>query len=141
MQKNKKKKRNTQKSGSSNLIKTVLLGSAAGTVSFFALSAILALLAYKQDFDESYYTALILFASGVSGFVSGFLAVAPIKRNGLVLGLASVLPVFLIIIAVSSVVSRAGVGLYGWLSLAVMLLFGALGGIVAANKRKRVKLK
>lgn len=141
MQKTKKKKRSAQKSGNSNLIKSVLIGSAAGTAGFFALTAILALLAYKQDFEENYYTVLIIFASAVSSFISGFVAVAPIKRNGLILGIASVLPVFLVIIAVASLMNRTGIGLYGWVSLAVMLLMGGIGGIIAANKRKHVKIK
>ncbi|MBQ8228502.1 MAG: TIGR04086 family membrane protein [Clostridia bacterium] len=140
MKKN-KKKRSVSKNGNTNLIKAILTGSVAGIVSFFALTAILALLAYKQDFEDNYYTALILFSSGVSAFVSGFAAVLPVKRNGLVLGLLSVLPVFLIIIAVSSVVSRTGVGLFGWIALGIMLVSGAVGGIVAANKRKGVKIK
>lgn len=141
MQKNKKKKRNNNRSADKLIIKSVLIGSAAGIVSFFALTSILTLLAYTQDLKESYYTALIFFASGFSAFISGFAAVLPLKRNGLPLGLVSVLPMFFFIVGVASVVSRTGIGVLGWVALAIMLTMGALGGIVGANKRKRVKIK
>lgn len=141
MPKNKKKKRNDKTSADKLIIKSVLIGSAAGIVSFFALTSILTLLAYTQDLEEGYYTALIFFASGLSAFVGGFTAVLPLKRNGLVLGLLSVLPSFFFIAGAAGIVSRTGIGVLGWTALAIMLATGALGGIVAANKRKRVKIK
>lgn len=141
MQKNKKKKHSDNRSADKLIIKSVLIGSAAGIVSFFALTCVLTLLAYTQDLEESYYTALIFFASGFSAFISGFAAVLPLKRNGLVLGLLSVLPTFFFIVGVAGIVSRTGIGFLGWIALVIMLGTGALGGIVAANKRKRVKIK
>lgn len=141
MPKNKKKKRNDKTGAEKLIIKSVLIGSVAGIVCFFALTCVLTLLAYTQDLEESYYTALIFFASGSSAFAGGFTAVLPLKRNGLVLGLLSVLPTFFFIVGVASVVSRTGIGVLGWTALAIMLATGALGGIVAANKRKRVKIK
>ena len=141
MQKNKKKKHSDNRSANKLIIKSVLIGSAAGIVSFFALTCVLTLLAYTQDLEESYYTALIFFASGFSAFISGFAAVLPLKRNGLVLGLLSVLPTFFFIVGVAGIVSRTGIGFLGWIALVIMLGTGALGGIVAANKRERVKIK
>ncbi len=141
MPKNKKKKRNDKSCADKLIIKSVLTGSAVGIVSFFALTSILTLLALMQDFDESYYTPLIFFASGFSAFTGGFTAVVPLKRNGLPLGLLSVLPMFFFIIAVANLVSEKGIGLLGWVALGIMLITGALGGIVAANKRKGIKLK
>lgn len=141
MQKNKKKKHSDNRSADKLIIKSVLIGSAAGIVSFFALTCVLTLLAYTQDLKESYYTALIFFASGFSAFIGGFAAVLPLKRNGLVLGLLSVLPTFFFIVGVAGIVSRTGIGFLGWVALVIMLGTGALGGIVAANKRKRVKIK
>ncbi len=141
MPKNKKKKRNDKTGAEKLIIKSVLIGSAAGIVSFFALTCVLTLLAYTQDLEESYYTALIFFASGFSAFTGGFIAVSPLRRNGLVMGLLSVLPMFFFIAGVAGVVSRSGIGILGWIALVIMLTMGALGGIVAANKRKRVKIK
>lgn len=141
MPKNKKKKRNDKTGADKLIIKSVLIGSAAGIVCFFALTSILTLLAYTQDLEESYYTALIFFASGSSAFAGGFTAVLPLKRNGLVLGLLSVLPTFFFIAGVAGIVSRTGIGVLGWIALGIMLTMGALGGIIAANKRKRVKIK
>lgn len=141
MQKNKNKKRNGKTSADKLIIKSVLTGSAVGIVSFFALTSILTLLAYTQDFEESYYPALIFFAGGFSAFIGGFAAVLPLKHNGLPLGLLSVLPAFFFIVGVAGIVSKTGIGFLGWIALAIMLTMGALGGIIAANKRKKVKIK
>lgn len=123
------------------IIKSVLTGSAVGISVFFALTTLLVLLAYTQDLEESFYPYLIMFASGMSAFIGGFTAVVPIKRNGLFMGTICTLPAFFFVIATASIVSRAGVGLWGWICLGIMLIMGGIGGILAANKQKRVKIK
>ncbi len=141
MKKNKKKKYTDTKNGNIFIVKSIFIGSGIGIVTFFAFTALFALLAYTQDMEEKYYTAFLLFSAGISAFCSGFIAVLPIKRNGLFMGMLSTLPMYFFIVGVASVISRTGIGLYGWISLGIMLIFSGLGGIISANKRKRVKLK
>ncbi len=141
MPKNKKKTRSTSNKQSFQLLKPVFTGSLTGLSVFFALTTIFTLIAYKQDFEQDIYTVLITTASVLSGFISGFVAVMPIKRNGLISGFISVLPMFMIIIIIASVVSRSGIGMWGWINLGAMIIAGASGGIVSANTHRKVKIK
>ncbi len=137
----KTKKHSTKQVGDKFIIKTVLIGSVIGIICFFALLAIFALIALKQDLSEEYYWILTIVASAVSSFIGGFSAVRPIRKNGLILGMASVIPLFLVVLTVASIVNRTGISMYGWIALGVMLLFGAGAGVFAANKRQNVKIK
>lgn len=142
MQKYKKKSHTESQKGAANsIIKHILTGSLTGTAIFFVLMCLLSFLAYKQDFDEKYYTAIVVFSGIFSAFASGFISVIPTKRNGLAIGILSVLPSFTVIITVASILSRTGIGAVGWIILGIMILCGGTGGIAAANKRRRLKIK
>lgn len=133
------KKRRTKPQAGSD-IKTVIIkaltGSLVGIILFFALNALASLILWKADTDESVYKFVSLVIGAVTAFVCGFVAVRPTRKNGVAVGALSVLPVYLFEIIASVLVSRSGIGLIGWILLAVQLLFSAIGGIIAVNKRK-----
>lgn len=123
-----------------NNLKTViaktLTGSLAGLVLFFLLTAISSAILWKTDADSEIYKYIILAVGGVSALVCGFIAVRPVRKNGIVFGALSVLPFFLITIVISMLISKSGVGLFGWILLGIQLVLSAIGGIIAVNKRK-----
>lgn len=133
------KKRRTKPQAGTD-IKTViiktLIGSLVGVVLFFAFTALASLILWKTDADESIYKFISLLIGAVAAFAGGFVAVRPTRKNGIVFGSLSALPVYLLEILASVLVSKSGIGLIGWILLAVQILFAALGGIIAVNKRK-----
>ncbi len=135
----KKSKIKNQAKSDKLLIKSMLIGSGAGTVAFFTFIGLFAFIIFKKDTPENYYPAFLISASGISAFISGFLSVLPIKRNGLILGIFSTIPVFFIIFVASSIINRAGISLYGWISFAIMTILGAVGGIISANTKRKIK--
>ncbi len=135
----KKRVKKNSTSGEKILLKNVLIGSAVGTVLFFITTTLSALIILKNDLSEDTYPAFLIVAGAVSAFFGGFVSVIPTKRNGLILGALSVLPTYFIIFAVSSIFNRTGISVYGWIMLGVMVLFGGLAGIVAANKKRKIK--
>lgn len=141
MKKIKQKKRTAKSGGEKFIIKSVLTGSLSGVAVFFASLALFALIAYKQDLSEEIYWIFAVIASVLSAFISGYVAVRPIKKNGLILGMASVIPLFSVILLTASIVNRTGISIYSWISLGVMLLTSGISGIFAANKKKKMKLK
>ena len=117
------------------VIKT-LTGSLVGLAVFFLLAAAAAAVLLKTDADGEIYKYILLSVGAVAAFICGFAAVRPVRKNGIVFGALSVLPMYLVIILASILISKSGIGLIGWVLLGVQLLFAAIGGIIAVNKRK-----
>ncbi len=140
MHKNKKKKI-TAKSTNNQLVKGLSLSFAAGTAAFLILSSLMTLIAFKQDLQESLYPFLMIICFAVSGFISGLASGLIIRKNGLIMGLISVMPVYFLIISAACITSRSGINLWGWAVLGAMLISGAAGGIVAVNRQNRIKIK
>ncbi len=135
-----KKRRSKPKTQSGGDIKTTaikaLTGSAVSLILFFALTALMSLILWKKDSDTEIFKYVMLAVGAVSGFIGGFAAVRPTRKNGIAVGALSALPPYFIIILVSALIAENGVSLIGWLLLGVMILFSAVGGIIAVNKRK-----
>lgn len=135
-----KKRRTKPKPQVSGDIKTVaikaLIGSLVGLVVFFILTALASFILWKNDADSEIFKYIMLIIGAVSAFIGGFVAVRPTRKNGIAVGALSALPSYLVIILISVLLSKSGVGAVGWVLLAVMILFSAIGGIVAVNKRK-----
>lgn len=139
MQKKKRAKATASVNDTKNIIIKILIGSGVGAVAFFALTALSAVILLKNDSDLPVYKYIMLLTGAVSGFLSGFVAVRPLRKNGIAFGSVSALPVYLIAVIVSVLIARSGIGLIGWILFAVMVLFAAAGGIVAVNKRKKTR--
>ena len=139
MQKKKRSKASASVNDTKNIIIKILIGSGAGIVTFFILTALSAFLLLKNDSDMNIYKYIILLIGAVSGFTAGFAAVRPMRKNGIAFGAVSALPVYLTAVTVSVILSRAGIGLIGWILLAVTAVFAAVGGVVAVNKRKKIR--
>lgn len=139
MQKKKRTKASATVNDTKNIIIKILIGSGVGTAVFFALTALSAFILLQNDSDTPIYKYIMLLAGAISGFLSGFVAVRPLRKNGLAFGSVSALPVYLIAVLVSVLIARSGIGLIGWILLAVMVVFASVGGIVAVNKRKKTR--
>lgn len=137
MQKKKRTKASATVNDTKNIIIKILIGSGVGSAVFFALAALSAFVLLQNDSDVNIYKYIILLIGAISGFLSGFAGVRPLRKNGIAFGAVSALPVYLIAIIVSIILSRSGISLIGWILLAVIVIFSAVGGIVAVNKRKR----
>ena len=134
------RKSKSAESGGKIIAVRALTGAAVGAAVFFILSAITALAAFKQDIPAEKLGAAALAISAVSAFLCGYITVRPIKKNGLMLGMLSAIPMYFIIFTVICIVNRAPLSVTGWLAMGVMLLCSAAAGIFAANKKKKQKI-
>ncbi|MCQ2479568.1 MAG: TIGR04086 family membrane protein [Clostridia bacterium] len=135
MAKKKKKKKSVQNgSGINFILKKIGIGAAVGLAVFFILTAIATLVVYKKDTDPSSFKIIMLVISGFSGLICGIVTIAPIKRNGLVIGMASTLPLYFVIFAVVTFLNQTPLSPIGWAALGVMAVCGGIGGILANKK-------
>lgn len=133
---NKKRKSKTQNTSVKGLVIKTLLGSLVSVVVFFILTLLAAFVLWKNDSDISLYNFVICIIGAFAGFAGGFVAVRPVRKRGMVFGALSALIPCVIVMTASVLLSKSGIAVVGWIFLAVYILFSALGGIIAANKRK-----
>lgn len=113
-----------------------MTGCLIGTIVFFALTALFALICLKKDFPQSSYRIVMLIFGAISGFLCGFISVKPIKKRGMITGALCAIPLFLAVISVSVFFNHTGLSGISWIFLGISLLFSALGGVLAANKKR-----
>lgn len=128
-----KRRKQKQDASLKSIIIYALIGSAVGTAVFFILMAAVALFCLKKDTNPEAYKFFVLAVGIFAGIVCGYTAAKPTKKKGIVTGALSALPMFMVAICIGMLTSHSGVGLFGWLLGAVMLVGGAVGGITAVN--------
>ncbi|MBP3441331.1 MAG: TIGR04086 family membrane protein [Clostridia bacterium] len=134
-----KKKRTKAKSHNQTLKNYVLktaIGSAVGMGVFFLFALAAAFVLWKKDADTSSFKYVMFALAALSGFIGGFTAVRPVREKGLIFGALSALPTCVVLTAVSMLISKNGLAVTGWIFIVLDILFAAIGGIVAVNKRK-----
>lgn len=135
-----KSKSSRPKENNSSKINRVIIGSVIGAVLFFMFIALFSVLVLKTDaFSSSFYMPAGLMSGAVSSFLCGFITVRPIKKNGAALGALSGLVQALICSAAIFFINsnNSGVGIF--ILMAVIVAFGAVGGISAVNLKIRKK--
>lgn len=136
MHKKRRTKAKAKDSSLKNIAKKTAIGSVASLLSFFALMALAALILWKNDSDTASFKYIVSAIGAVSGFLGGFIAVRPVRKNGIAFGALSALVPCVLILAVSALLTKSPISIAGWIFIAVNILFSAIGGIVAVNKRK-----
>ena len=131
--------KNYKNKQSNTFIKKIIIGILSGVFSgsavYFLITALIAVIIYKNNLNHSAYGIFILIPAAISGFICGYLAVLPVKKNGFIIGLISALPLFFIVAAVSVFLSKATISITGWTSLGAMLVCAGTAGILSANKK------
>lgn len=132
----KKRKAKPQNNSVKNIAIKTAIGSAISLILFFSLAAVSAFILWKNDADTASFKYILFAIGAVSGFLGGFTAVRPIRKNGIVLGAVSSLLPCIVAIGISALIAKGFLSATGWIFIAVNVLFSAIGGIIAVNKRK-----
>ena len=132
----KKRKAKPQNNSVKNIAIKTAIGSAISLILFFSLAAVSAFILWKNDADTASFKYILFAIGAVSGFLGGFTAVRPIRKNGIVLGAVSSLLPCIVAIGISALIAKGFLSAMGWIFIAVNVLFSAIGGIIAVNKRK-----
>lgn len=126
-------KRNSADTDLRSVIIKILTGAATGTAVYFALTAVTAFISLKKDIDPRGFGFTDLALGAAAAVICGFIAVKKLRKKGLLLGALSTLPMYFIIVCACLLASHCGIGMYGWILGGVMLLAGAVGGIIAVS--------
>lgn len=136
MHKKRRTKAKSQNNSLKNYVVKTAIGSVTGLVVFFTLALVASFVLWKNDSDTASFKYVIFALAAISGFVGGFVAVRPVRKNGIVFGALSALLPCIIVAVVSMLISKSGLAVTAWIFFVIYILLAAAGGIVAANKRK-----
>lgn len=122
-------------------VRTILIGAASAlAVTLLLMCAICGVMLFVSSvpYDLMPYIMLIADAGGV--FFGGYLAASMNKSKGLIMGLMIGLIQF-VILFVAGLSTGDTIGLITFIKLAVLLIFGMLGGIKGVNRKEKIRIK
>ena len=128
------KGKHQQDSNKAALARRALISAGMGFVLLAVLMTLAAAASLRLDFPQGRMSLVAIPIAGLAAFVAGYLNVRPRRTQGLAFGVLAAAALFLPTILAAAIISRETPGIAAFITLAVMLLCGAAGGVVAANK-------
>lgn len=121
-------------------IRGLLIGAVAGCLTIVLLLILSSfILTQIGNLPTDYLSWILLALDGIGALAGAYIAVRIIKAGGLIWGSAAGAVIFLMILIAGLISSTDTLSFYTVLKLIVLVLAGAAGGILAVNKKERVK--
>ena len=117
MHKKRRTKSKSQNDSLKNIAIKTAIGSAVSLVAFFALAMLATLILWKNDSDTASFKYIISAIGAVSGFLGGFVAVRPIRKNGIAFGALSAIVPSAVIILAAVLIAKSSLSAAGWVFL------------------------
>lgn len=135
-----KSTRNNKYNNNSKILTSTIIGSFAGIISCALLLIICALALTKSSgIPHLAVSPLVMIVAGMGAFIGGYVSALISKQNGMMCGLICGFIMFLILFIASLITVRTALSMNTIVRLLLMLLTGAIGGILGVNKRKKIK--
>ena len=132
-----RKEKTKQDNNKKFFFKALLMGLFWGLVVFAVAMSCFALVMLKADVPKAALFAMSTFAVGISAFVSGFASSRVVRKKGAIVGAVGSVPIFLVVFICSLVANGCSISNGLLIKLLIMLICGALGGILAVNMRSK----
>lgn len=129
---------NNKNSDFSSALKAIMFGASvgaaicAGFLLFFAF-----LFVTVKSIPQFMIQIIAIICAAIGAFVAGYIAIRIYREKGLVYGAISGFLLFLIVTLIAFIVSRDKFTNITLIRFLVMTFFGALGGVLGVNKKRR----
>lgn len=137
--KKRKNGRKSEKENSMNIYKTYILAFIIELLVFCTILSLFSILIVKSGVPDTIVPLLSIITFAVSAFAAGFIAVRPKRKNGIITGCISAVPLMVATAILIVLLNKGSVSYVLIITVAVQVLASMAGGISAANMRKRVK--
>lgn len=121
------------------IVPCLLRGLLSGIIVFVFLLSLAAAAIVKIGLGEKEITVAFIVCCSIAAAVSGFVCARKPKKNGILMGLAGSAPLLGMLIATVLLVNGGIAGNNMAIMIPLVLVFGACGGVMAVNMKKRVK--
>jgi len=129
-----KGKKHDKEARQAPFVRRLLISAGSGFVLLAVLLCAAAAVCLRLDVAQGRMGLIAIPLAGFAAFAAGYFNVRPVRRQGLAFGMLAAVALYLLVLVAALVVSGGAPGLNAVLLLPVMLLCGAAGGIVAANR-------
>lgn len=136
MRKNNKPKQKTNSAFSKNIV-GITISSVTSIVILIVLSALISLILLKSENIADSYVMYFYICAVISSFIGGFISSKLCTLKGLFSGLISSLAYNFILTIILLFVSKGHLMALTGILYAISTAFFALGGIIAANTKRR----
>lgn len=121
-------------------IRAIVIGAVAGAALCAVLLAVCALaFVSSENIPHDFLPAFIIAVSVISSFFAGFITAKISKQRGLIYGSMAGLLLFVLFLISGLAASQNTVNSEAFLRFVIMLLSGAIGGLVAVSSKSRRK--
>ncbi|MDF1495113.1 TIGR04086 family membrane protein [Caproiciproducens sp. CPB-2] len=121
-------------------LRSILLGTVVGAVICAALLGVFALAFVSAGhIPQNLISPMMLGLSVLASFVAGFVTAKISRKRGLAYGALSGLLLFVLFLVSGMIASHEPVSLTAGIRMLVMVLSGAIGGLLAVSKKSKVK--
>lgn len=118
------------------IVRPLLWGTLSGIVTCLLVLLLMAAVLAAGDIPKAAVTPLAVAAAVIGSAVGGFVTARLRGENGLLFGAACGLALFVLVMAVGFTLLHQIRGGYVLLKLVLMLIAGAVGGILGVNRRR-----
>lgn len=121
-----------------NGVKAILVGNLVGTIVCVILLMISSILfVQSKHIPQSILTPLTVVISGIGAFIGSYITVRISKINGMLYGMASGFILFVILFIASLIIAREPLTMMTAIKAILLVLVGAIAGIIGVNKKRR----
>ncbi|MGN1457599.1 MAG: TIGR04086 family membrane protein [Acutalibacteraceae bacterium] len=120
--------------------KAVAVGTVVGLVICMLILLVITFMLVKiQKFPETAVVPVAIFTACIGAFVGGYFSARVKKSNGLLMGAVCALVMFVVLLLVGIAFAGDIFGVVSLLRMGVMIISGAIGGVLGVNKHRRRK--
>jgi len=121
-------------------LRSIVIGSVAGAALCAALLGLCALgFVSAGHIPQSLISPMVIALSVFSSFMAGFIAAKVSHKRGLAYGALAGLMLFALFLISGLIASHEALSVNVFMRMLVMVLSGALGGLMAVSKKTKVK--
>lgn len=118
------------------ILKQILSVIFKSTTVFVLTTLLTAFICYITDIEYDKYSLIMILSLSVCAFISGFLYSRKMKKNGILHGMLSSLPIAFEAAVVSLIASDSRVSVMLPIAMASIILSGAISGSFGVNSRR-----
>ncbi|HEX3017763.1 MAG TPA: TIGR04086 family membrane protein [Caproicibacter sp.] len=121
-------------------VRAIIIGAVAGAALCAVLLAISALaFVSSENIPQNFLPAFIIAVSVISALFAGFIAAKISKQRGLIYGSMAAMLLFILFLVSGLATSQSTVSSESFIRLLVMLLSGAIGGLIGVSRKSKRK--
>lgn len=121
-------------------LRAIVIGTVAGAILCAVLLGVCSLVfVSSENIPQNVLAPFVIALSVVSAFFAGFISAKISRKRGLFYGLLSGIFLFALFLAAGLIAEHEAVSAASGTRLLVMALAGSIGGLVAVNKKAKIK--